>query len=44
MAHEIFFANRIAIIKDGIADWEDKQGDFEKLDQLFFDIAGGNNG
>ena len=28
MAHEIFFANRIAIIKDGIADWEDKQGDF----------------
>ena len=44
MAHEIFFANRIAIIKDGIADWEDKQGDFEELNQLFFDIAGGNNG
>ena len=44
MAHEIFFANRIAIIKDGIADWEDKQGDFEELDQLFFDIAGGKNG
>lgn len=43
-AHEIFFANRIAIIKDGIADWEDTQTDFKKLDQLFLDIVGGNNG
>ena len=44
MAHEIFFANRIAIIRDGIADWKDNQSDYEELDQLFLDIVGGNNG
>jgi predicted nucleotidyltransferase len=44
MAHEIFFANRIAIIRDGIADWKDNQSDYEELDQLFLEIAGGNNG
>ena len=39
-AHEIFFANRIAIIKNGIADWEEKKFEWEKLDKLFMKICG----
>lgn len=37
---EIFINNRIAIIKDGIADWEEKKFEWEKLDKLFMKICG----
>lgn len=41
---ECFINNRIAIINAGIQDVEKQVFSWEKLDQVFLDIAGGNNG
>ena len=41
---ECFINNRIAIINAGIQDVEKQDFDWEKLDQLFLDVVGGNNG
>lgn len=36
---ETFIHNRISLIKDGTADWEEKKFDYEKLDNLFLKIV-----
>lgn len=41
---ECFINSRIAIINAGIQDVEKQVFSWEKLDQVFLDIAGGNNG
>lgn len=41
---ECFINNRIAIINAGIQDVGKRVFDWEKLDQVFLDVAGGNNG
>lgn len=41
---ECFIINRMAIINAGIQDVEKQVFSWEKLDQVFLDIAGGNNG